>query len=96
MPPTSDLITRFDQLISNENILLKYEEKREELSLKKCMRKCFRYAGCVAWNFYENDASDICELYSSIGKVVPSNHPKVTRGYYSEFCGKSSTFSLDQ
>ena len=41
------------QVYTSEHLLEKYEEKKDELSLGRCMRKCFRYAGCVAFNFYD-------------------------------------------
>ena len=58
------------------------------------MRKCFRYAGCVAFNFYETGDFDICELFS---KIVPTRENitghKVTRGFFSDTCGDIDNFT---
>ena len=58
------------------------------------MRKCFRYAGCVAFNFYETGNFDICELFS---KIVPTRENitghKVTRGFFSDTCGDIEDFT---
>ena len=58
------------------------------------MRKCFRYAGCVAFNFYETGNFDICELFS---KIVPTRENitghKVTRGFFSDTCGDIDDFT---
>ena len=58
------------------------------------MRKCFRYAGCVAFNFYETGNFDICELFS---KIVPTRENitghKVTRGFFSDTCGDIDNFT---
>ena len=65
-----------------------------EKSLGRCMRKCFRYAGCVAFNFYETGNFDICELFS---KIVPTRENitghKVTRGFFSDTCGDIEDFT---
>ena len=62
---------------SGSSVMLKYAEKREELSLKKCMRKCFRYAGCVAFNFYEYEEYDVCELHSKMSEPVQNKETNV-------------------
>ena len=70
---------------SGSSVMLKYAEKREELSLKKCMRKCFRYAGCVAFNFYEYEEYDVCELHSKMSEPVQNKETNV-KVWVFKFC----------
>ena len=77
---------------SGSSVMLKYAEKREELSLKKCMRKCFRYAGCVAFNFYEYEEYDVCELHSKMSEPVQNTETNVKvwvlKFYFTSHCFK--------
>jgi len=74
------------QEFSGEHLLTKFAEKEHKvMKPKHCMRRCFRYAGCVAFNYHYFDDFDICELFSAVGPTI-ENKANVTRGFFSADC----------
>ena len=51
------------------------------------MKKCLRLAGCVAFNYVENDDKDVCDMFGQMNSLEETNLVG-TRGHFSDTCNE--------